>query len=178
MTENIKALETIDAQGLEDLREKVKEKPEAAQRTLKAQTVCQGAMVNHTYIRDLDPMVIDEPPNLLGTDTAPNPSEAALGALGSCISVGLMSGATARGITLYEISIELEGDIDTAAVWGTGNTGEDISAGFTAVRVKTTLKGDASPEELADLEQTAVKWSPVVNTFTNPVEFSTELTTE
>lgn len=178
MTENIKALERIDTEGLEELREKVKEKPEAAQRTLKATTVCQGAMVNHTYVRDLDPMVIDEPPNLLGTDTAPNPSEAALGALGSCISVGLMSGATARGITLSEISIELEGDIDTAAVWGTGNTREGVIAGFTAVRVKTTLKGDASPEELADLEKTAVKWSPVVNTFTNPVEFSTELTTE
>ncbi|MBA4116452.1 MAG: OsmC family protein, partial [Rubrobacter sp.] len=127
--------------------------------------------------RDLDPMVIDEPPNLLGTDTAPNPSEAALAALGSCISVGLMSNATARGVTLYEISIELEGDIDTGAVWGTGNTGEDVSAGFTAVRVKTTLKGDASPEELADMEKTAVRWSPVVNTFTNPVAFSTEVET-
>jgi len=100
-----------------------------------------------------------------------------LAALGSCISVGLMSNATARGVTLYEISIELEGDIDTGAVWGTGNTGEDVSAGFTAVRVKTTLKGDASPEELADMEKTAVRWSPVVNTFTNPVAFSTEVET-
>jgi uncharacterized OsmC-like protein len=177
MTEKVKALEKIDAEGLEDLRGKVKAKPEAAQKTLKARTVCEGAMVNHTYVRDLDPMVIDEPPNLLGTDTAPNPSEAALAALGSCISVGLMSNATARGVTLYEISIELEGDIDTGAVWGTGNTGEDVSAGFTAVRVKTTLKGDASPEELADMEKTAVRWSPVVNTFTNPVAFSTEVET-
>jgi uncharacterized OsmC-like protein len=178
VTEKVEALEKIDAEGLEALREKVKEKPEAAQRTLKAHTICEGAMVNHTYIRDLDPMVVDEPPNLLGTDTAPNPSEAALAALGSCISVGLMSNATAQGITLNEISIELEGDIDTAAVWGTGNTGEGVSAGFTAVRVKTTLKGDASPEVLAEIEKTAVKWSPVVNTFTNPVEFSTELVTE
>lgn len=178
MTERISALAKIDAEGLDALREKVKAKPEAARRTLKAKTVCQGAMLNHSYVRDLDAMVIDEPPNLLGTDTAPNPSEAALGALGSCISVGLMSNATARGITLYEISIELEGDIDTGAVWGTGNTGEDVSAGFTAVRVKTTLKGDASDEELADLEKNAVKWSPVVNTFTNPVAFSSEVVTD
>ncbi len=178
MAEKVRALEKIDAEGLEALREKVKEKPEAAKRTLTARTECVGAMLNHTYVRDLDPMVVDEPPNLLGTDTAPNPSEAALAALGSCISVGLMSNATARGITLTEISIELEGDIDTGAVWGTGNTGEDVSAGFTAVRVRTTLKGDASPEELADIEKTAIKWSPVVNTFTNPVPLTSELVNE
>lgn len=177
MTEKIRVLEGVDAEGLDALRAKVKAKPEAAQRTLKARTVCVGAMVNHTYVRDLEPMVVDEPPNLLGTDTAPNPSEAALAALGSCISVGLMSGATARGIVLEEVTIELEGDIDTSAVWGTGNTAEGTSAGFTAVRVKTTLKGDAPDEELADLEKTAVKWSPVVNTFTRPVAFTSELET-
>ena len=149
MTERVNVLAGLDAEGLEELRGKVRARPEAARRTLKATTVCQGAMVNHSFIRDLDAFVIDEPPNLLGTDTAPNPSEAALAALGSCISVGLMSNAAARGITLYEISIELESDIDTGAVWGTGNTGEDVSAGFTAVRVKTTLKGDASDEVLA-----------------------------
>lgn len=178
MTEKIRMLKGIDEEGLDTLRSKVRVKPEAAKRTLKARTVCAGAMVNHTYIRDLDPVVIDEPPALLGTDTAPNPSEAALAALGSCISVGLMANATARGVTLEEISIELEGDIDTGAVWGTGNTGEGVSAGFTAVRVKTTLKADVSPEDLADIERRAVAWSPVVNTFTNPVEFTSELVAE
>ncbi len=89
-----------------------------------------------------------------------------------------MSNATAQGVTLTEISIDLEGDIDTGAVWGTGNTGDDVSAGFTAVRVRTTLKGDASPEELTALEKNAIKWSPVVNTFTNPVQFTSELLTE
>jgi uncharacterized OsmC-like protein len=178
VTEKVEALEAVDAEGLQVLREKVKAKPEAARRTLKARTVCQGSMLNHSYVRDLDAFVIDEPPNLLGTDTAPNPSEAALAALGSCISVGLMSNAAARGITLTEVSIELEGDIDTGAVWGTGNTGEGVSAGFTAVRVRTTIKGDAPPEELVEMEKNAVKWSPVVNTFTNPVEFTSEAVTE
>lgn len=177
MTEKTQVLEGLDVEGLEALRGKVKAKPEAARRTLKTTTVCQGAMVNHSFVRDLDAFVIDEPPNLLGTDTAPNPSEAALAALGSCISVGIMSNATARGISLTEISIELEGDIDTGAVWGTGNIGEGVSAGFTAVRVKSTIKGDASPEELAEIEKIAVKWSPVVNTFTNPVEFTSEAVT-
>lgn len=178
MSEKASVLKAIDLEGLNALRGKVASKPEAAHRTLKAKTVCEGAMVNLTYVRDLDGMVIDEPPNLLGTDTAPNPSEVALAALGSCISVGLMSNATLKGITLYEISIELEGDIDTGAVWGTGNTPEGQSAGFTAVRVKTTLKGDAPDDVLAEIEKTAVQWSPVVNTFTKPVEFSSELVTE
>jgi hypothetical protein len=44
------------------------------------------------YIRNLPPHIIDEPPGLLGDDTAPNPSEAVLAALGSCISVGIQPG--------------------------------------------------------------------------------------
>ncbi len=69
VTEKVKVLDGLDTEGLDALRSKVREKPEAARRTLKATTVCQGAMVNHSFIRDLDAFVIDEPPNLLGTDT-------------------------------------------------------------------------------------------------------------
>src|SRR3712207_8320588 len=54
---------------------------------------------NLTYVRDLPAHVIDEPPGLLGEDTAPNPSEALLACLGSCLSVGIHANATMRGIT-------------------------------------------------------------------------------
>ena len=38
--------------------------------------------------RDHAPVVVDEPPHLLGEDTAPNPSEALLAALGACLIIG------------------------------------------------------------------------------------------
>ena len=70
-------LRPIDSDGLAALGEKGKANPNSVV-TLKAKTVCEGQFRMQTYVRDLEPMLIDEPPHLLGEDNAPNPSEALL----------------------------------------------------------------------------------------------------
>jgi uncharacterized OsmC-like protein len=47
---------------------------------------------------------------LLGDDTAPNPSEAVLAALGSCLSVGIHANAVYRNFRLTKVELELEGE--------------------------------------------------------------------
>lgn len=168
-------LRPIDCFGLDKLAARGKANPESGKVTLKAKTVTEGQFRNLTYIRDLQPVVIDEPPHLLGENTAPNPSEAVLAALGACLAVGYMANASQRGINLSEISIEMEGDIDVSAVWGLGDTHEGKVAGFTAVRVKAHLVGNASREELADIVERANIWSPVANTLRNNVTVTATL---
>lgn len=163
-------LQPIDAVGLQALSEKGKANPTAVV-TLKARTVCEGRFRNLTFVRNLPAHVIDEPPHLLGDDTAPNPSEAVLATLGSCISVGLHANAVARGVTLSKIELELEGDINVTAVWGVGDL-SDKTLGFTAVRVKVHLEGDASEAELDTIIAHSNSWSPVANTLRNPVAVS------
>src|SRR6266516_630761 len=92
------ALRPIDKSALAALAEKGKSNPGAV-RTLKCKTVLEGQFRHPNYFRSLPAHVIDEPPVLLGEDTAPNPTEALLAALGSCISVGIHANAVARGIT-------------------------------------------------------------------------------
>ena len=77
-------LAPIDKTGLDSLIEKGKADPKAV-KTLKCKTVAEGRFRHANYIRDLAPYIVDEPPGLLGDDTAPNPSEASLAALGSCV---------------------------------------------------------------------------------------------
>lgn len=166
-------LKSIDVEALKNLAEKGKQNPESVF-TLKASTECQGQFLNAVTIRNLAPVMIDEPPRLLGTDTAPNPSEIVLAGLGACLSVGLMANATYRGIKLTEIRIELEGDINGSAVWGCGNTAEGNNPGISDIRVKVSLKGDATEEELDDIKRHALKWSPVANTLRNPVRIAME----
>lgn len=161
-------LTPIDKAGLEALAVKGKTNPQNVV-TLKTKTVCEGKFRNLTYVRNLAAHVIDEPPYLLGDDTAPNPSEAALASLGSCLSVGLHANAVARGIALSKIELELEGDINVTAVWGVGDLAADKLLGFTDIRVKVHLEGDASPSELEALVAHANQWSPVANTMRNPV---------
>jgi len=160
-------LAPIDKAGLDALIAKGRADP-AAIKTLKCRTVAEGRFRHLNMIRDLPPYIVDEPPGLLGDDTAPNPSEASLAALGSCLAVGIHANAVAQGITVRKLEIELEADINITAVWGTGDTSPK-PVGFDAVRAKVHLEADAPQPELDALIAHAVKWSPVTNTFTKPV---------
>ena len=163
-------LRPIDKDGLLALAEKSKADPTGI-KTAKCRTVLEGQFRHLNYIRDLPPHVVDEPPQLLGEDTAPNPTEALLAALGTCISVGVHANATARDIALTRLEVELEGDINITAVWGVGDLG-DKRLGVSDIRAKVTVEGDASAEALDDIVAHATQWSPVANTMINPVALS------
>lgn len=167
-------LRPIDSTGLKNLAEQGKANPDTI-KTLKSKTVLEGQFKNLNYIRGLDPIIVDEPPGLLGEDTAPNPSEMALLSLGSCLSVGIQANATARGIALHKLEIELEGDINITAVWGTGDVDPDKLLGVREVRAYFTIEADCSKEELEELVQHASKWSPVANTYINKVPVKSQL---
>ena len=166
-------LAPIDKGGLDALIAKGKADPKVI-KTLKCKTVAEGRFRHLNLIRNLPPYIVDEPPALLGDDTAPNPSEAALAALGSCLAVGIHANAVARGITVYKLEIELEGDLNITGVWGTGDLTEK-PVGFTDVRAKVTFEGDRPREELDALVAHAKAWSPVANTFTRPVNLEVAL---
>jgi uncharacterized OsmC-like protein len=166
-------LAPIDKQGLDQLIAKGKADPKAI-KTLKCKTVAEGRFRHLNFIRTLPPYIVDEPPGLLGDDTAPNPSEASLAALGSCLAVGIHANAVARGITVFRLEIELEGDLNITGVWGTGDLSEK-PVGFTDVRAKVMFEADRSREELAALIAHARQWSPVANTFSRPVNLEVAL---
>lgn len=167
------SLRPVSKAGLENLAITAKANPNTI-KSLKVKTVCEGQFRNLNYVRDLPEHVIDEPPGLLGQDTAPNPSEALLAALGSCLSVGIHANAIVRGITLTKLELELEGDINITGVWGIGDLSEK-RLGFTDIRVKVDLEGDASREALEALVAHSNNWSPVANTLRNPVNVAVSL---
>ena len=166
-------LAPIDKGGLDELIAKGRANPQAI-KTLKCKTIAEGRFRHLNMIRDLPPYIVDEPPALLGDDTAPNPSEASLAALGSCLAVGIHANAVARGITVRSLELELEADINITAVWGTGDTSPK-PVGFDAVRVKVHLDADAPKEELDALVAHARTWSPVANTFSKPVPVNCDM---
>lgn len=166
------SLAPISKEGLDALIEKGKADPKAV-KTLKCKTVAEGRFRHANYIRDLEPYIVDEPPGLLGDDTAPNPSEASLAALGSCVAVGLHANAVARGIQVKKLELALEGDLNITAVWGTGDVSEK-PVGFTDVRITVDMEGDCPQEEIDALVAHVVQWSPVFNTFSRPVNMVAE----
>lgn len=107
--EIVQTFEAIDRDKLQALSERGRADPSVV-RTVRAKTIAEGRRFRHlNYIRSLDAHIVDEPPALLGDDTAPNPTEALLAALGTCVAVGLQANAVARGWTVKGIEIESEG---------------------------------------------------------------------
>lgn len=145
-----------------------------AEKTLVVKTVCEGKFRSLNYARDLAALPVDEPPGLLGDNTAPNPSEVVLGALGSCLVVGIQANAAIQGVTLTKLEISLEGDINITSTWGTGDL-DKPQMGFTDIRVKIDIDGDASREVLAEMVAHANEWSPVATTLRNPMPMSVEM---
>lgn len=170
--DELKGLDPIDKTGLEALIAAGKANPKMI-KTLKCKTVAEGRFRHANYIRDLPAYIVDEPPGLLGDDTAPNPSEASLAALGSCVAVGLHANAIARGIKIQSLEIALEGDLNITAVWGTGDV-SDKPVGFTDVRIKVDMKADCPDAEIEELIAHVCTWSPVFNTFKRPVNMLAE----
>ena len=162
-------LTPIPQDGLTELAAKNKANP--ADKTLKVKTVCTGKFRSLNYARDLEAFAIDEPPVLLGDNTAPNPSEIVLGALGSCLVVGIQANAAAKGVSLTKLEIALEGDINIVSTWGTGEL-EKPQIGFTDVRVKVDIDGDADRAVLEEMVAHANTWSPVSTTLSNPMSVS------
>ena len=132
--------------GLEKLIANAKANPQAI-RTLKCNTVAEKRFRHLNYIRNLPPYIVDEPPGLLGDDTAPNPSEASLAALGSCLAVGLHANAVHLGWNVKKLELYLEGDLNITAVWGTGDS-VTSRVGFTDMRVKVDMECDAPKAEV------------------------------
>jgi uncharacterized OsmC-like protein len=107
-----------------------------------------------------------EPPVLLGNNEGANPVEFLLHALAGCVTTTFILHAMARGITIRELSTELEGDLDLQGLLGLDDS---VSAGYEQIRIRMHVKADCSEKQLDDLLSYAQQHSPVCNTVCRPV---------
>jgi len=126
---------------------------------------------NEILVRDLPPTYADEPTVLGGTDTAANPVEQVLGALGACLAIGYTAGAVARGITIDDLRIELAGNVDLPVFFGLAHG----HAGYERVNARVFLRSDAPPEAIEALHADVVRTSPVGNTLERPTALHVDL---
>jgi uncharacterized OsmC-like protein len=114
----------------------------------------------------------DEPPVLLGGNTAPNAVEAVLHALAACLAVGFIYNAAAQGITVESLSFDLEGDLDLHGFLGLS---DQTRAGCDNIRLTYQVKSDAPRQRIIELCDYVQKTSPVLDIIRNPVPVSIEL---
>ena len=99
MTEQTTTLNNLDIGKLQTIVKTVKENPELGRTMWRAQTRWLGGFQSEASIRGYT-IKMDEPPDLAGTNTAPNMVEMVLGAYGCCLQTGYAMNAAVMGIPL------------------------------------------------------------------------------
>lgn len=172
MTEKVTAtINDLDISRVVSLAEKISQEPHVADTTWRAEVNWSGGFRSEAKIRDFTPTPSDEPLQLGGTDTGPNPVEQVLGALGNCLAIGYAANATAAGITLKDMKIEVEGNLDLHTFLGL----KDGNAGFGDIKVNVSLDSDASADQLEALHQKVTSTSPVGHTLSRAVPVDIKL---
>lgn len=167
-----KTLNDVDIGRVASLAEKISQEPHVADTTWRAEVKWNGGFRSAAKIRDFDPANSDEPDQLGGTNTGPNPVEQVLGALGNCLAVGYAANATAAGITIHDMTIEVEGALDLHTFLGL----KDGNAGFGDIKVSVNIDSDASAEALEALHEKVTGTSPVGHTLSRAVPVDIKLT--
>lgn len=111
---------------------------------------------------------VDEPESLGGTDTAVNPVELLLAALGSCQSIVARTYAETFGIDLKKFKVELAGDIDIDGFLNKSN----VRPGFSDIRSTYYIETDADETKLKEFVAFLEAHCPVGDTLENGVNFS------
>lgn len=165
------SLNKVDLESVGALVGAIQSEPERAETTWSATVQWNGGFRSEARIRDFSPVPSDEPAGLGGTDTAPNPVEQLLAALGNCLAVGYAANASVAGIELKSLQIELSGDLDLHTFLGL----DDGHAGFRSIVASVQLESDAAPEAIAALHDKVTSTSPVGHTLARPIAVSIEL---
>jgi len=135
-------------------------------RTYKTQTEWMEGTKVEIKIREFT-VSIDEPLELRGTNTAPNPVELLLTALGGCIVLTYYGYAKKFGIEIENLMINLEGDMIPGG-WVEEEGRE--RRGFKQIRYEVQIKTEALKEKVLQLHKLVEEKCPVSDMLINPTE--------
>jgi len=118
---------------------------------------------------------VDEPMELLGQNSAPNPQEMLMTALNACIMVGYVAGAAMKGIRLDKVEIETSGELDLRGFLGIDAS---VPPGYEAIRYTVTMKGNGSEADFREIHETVMKTSPNYFNIARPIRIDSRLVVE
>ena len=179
-------LNGVDVPTLFATIDAVRETPEIARFRFRARNTWQTGTHSRTEIagfhgalQDLEHKSVtvvdsDHPAVLVGADNAPTPVEFVLHALAACLTAGIGNIAAAHGIRLHHVSSTVEGDIDLLGLLGLSDQDRN---GYSALRVRFEISGDADDEVLRDLVEQSRRRSAVYDALVNPTPIDIEVVT-
>lgn len=177
VTETAAADNGVNVAALLGAREAMTAAPEAAQfrwtancewvRGTHARTTVEsffgvGAEQTHKQAHVVD---TDHPEIFASEDHGMTPTEMVLAGLAGCLTAGVATVATHRGIQLNAVSATLTGGMDLQGILGID---ADVRNGFDSITVEFRIDADATQEELEAVVAQSQKRSAVFDIVANP----------
>ena len=121
--------------------------------------------------RDFE-IVADEPEELLGANTAPNPQELLMAAVNACMTVGYVAGAALNGITLEKLEIETTGQLDLRGFLGLDDS---VPPGYEQIDYVVRIAGNGTPEQFEAIHRNVMATSPNYFNMARPIRMNGSL---
>jgi len=161
----------VDLAAVQEIVERYRRDPAAGLRPFTARVRWLGGYRTETALAGATVVRGDEPTELAGSDTGPSPEDMLLTAVGQCLIVGLVGSASARGIRLDALGVEVGGVVNLTAAYGV----EPGSPGFQRIDILVHLESGAPREQLEELVERALELAPIPNTVQRPVPVAARL---
>ncbi|MDH3731451.1 MAG: OsmC family protein [Acidimicrobiia bacterium] len=183
-TENPTVDNGVNVEALLGAREAMTGAPEAAQ--FKWAATCEWVAGTHsrTTVEKFfgvgaeqshrQPYVVDtdHPEIFASADNGPTPPEIVLMGLAGCLTAGVASVATHRGIKLHSVNATVEADMDLQGILGID---ADVRNGFGGITVRYEIDADATKPEIEAVVAQSQKRSAVFDIVTNPTNVTVEV---
>jgi len=182
-----KAVNGIDVEKLQDGMSKFRQQPDLARFRFRAHNQWVKGAQCKTTINDFHglgqemshkksfTLSADEPQVLVGTDEAPNATEALLYALTSCVLTSGIYHAALMGVKVESLEVHAEGEIDVRGFLGLA---KDVRNGFESIKLTFRIRGDAPEAKLLRICEIAQERSPVFDVVTHGVPVTADVQVE
>jgi uncharacterized OsmC-like protein len=141
----------------------------------RSETIVEGYRIGGREVARRFAVTVDEPFELLGQNSAPNPQEYLMTALNACVMVGYVVGAAVRGITLERLELETSGELDLRGFLGID---AGVRPGYETLHYVVRIKGNGTPEQFREIHETVMRTSPNYFNVSRPVRIDAHLRVE
>jgi uncharacterized OsmC-like protein len=139
---------------------------------MRANTRWLRSLLCEVEVREFPPFRVDEPPGMGGDNSAVNPMELMLAALGTCQEIIYSSFAALLDIPIDSVAIGLTGHMDLREMF---DLQHESGAGFTKIRCEVRIASPAGEAEIRKLVETVERCCPVLDTLARPVSITSKV---
>lgn len=182
MTTTAVSINGIDTSALGAFIQEVTRRPRAGEAGFRAFTRWTGGTASETDITEWElggqklprnfKIRSDEPPELCGQATAPNPQEILMAGLNACMMVGYVACCSLLGIEIEALEIKSEGVLDLRGFLGID---KDVKPGYEELRYSVYIKGNGTPEQFRQVHEMVMATSPNFSNLSQPIRMHPRL---